>query len=105
MLDFIFISDIMYIVSKSHITNDIIEKEVMSMAKKIEKFVIKGVEVTENVKRHYDYLLQNGKVDYKQTAQALNETEAKAKATLAYLEGKGLAKKNVPIKVTTYEIL
>lgn len=76
------------------------------MATKKETFNVKGVELTAHEKNVFDFVSNNGKVDYNQVATNCNISAKSAIATLARLEKThGLLVKNEPQKVTTYEIV
>ena len=75
------------------------------MAKIKETINVKGVELTQHEKAVYDFVTNNGKVNYNEVATGCNIGVKSAIATLARLEKThGLLKKNEPVKVTTYEL-
>lgn len=74
------------------------------MAKKV-RFEVEGRTLTENEKKVYEFVKENGAVDYKTVAEALGISGKSASSTLARLERThGLLQKNEPVKAVSYEI-
>lgn len=70
-----------------------------------EKFNVMGRELTANEKAVYDFVKDNGVVDYKTVAEKLEISAKSASSTLARLQAThGLLTKNAPVAVTTYEV-
>ena len=70
-----------------------------------ERFNVMGKELTANEKAVYEFVRDNGVVDYKMVAEKLNISPKSASSTLARLQAThGLLNKNVPMSATTYEI-
>lgn len=69
-----------------------------------ERFNVMGKELTANEKVVYEFVRDNGVVDYKMVAEKLNISPKSASSTLARLEAThSLLKKNAPKVATTYE--
>lgn len=76
---------------------------VSKMAK--ERFMVCGKELTANEKAVFEFVRDNGVVDYKTVAEKLEISPKSASSTLARLQAThGLLTKNAPVAVTTYEI-
>lgn len=72
---------------------------------KKEKVVINGKNLTAHEKKVYDFVKENGQVDFTLVSNNLGISPKSATSTLARLEKTlGLLKKNEPIKRTTYEL-
>lgn len=70
-----------------------------------ERFNVMGKELTANEKAVYEFVRDNGVVDYKMVAEKLNISPKSASSTLARLEAThSLLKKNAPKVATTYEV-
>ena len=70
-----------------------------------ETFNVKGRTLTANEKRVYDFVAENGVVDYKTVADKLEISAKSASSTLARLQAThGLLTKNAPVVATTYEV-
>lgn len=70
-----------------------------------ETFNVKGRTLTANEKKVYDFVAENGVVDYKTVAEKLELSPKSASSTLARLQAThGLLTKNAPVAVTTYEV-
>lgn len=70
-----------------------------------ERFIVSGKELTANEKAVYEFVRDNGVVDYKMVAEKLNISPKSASSTLARLQAThSLLKKNAPVAVTTYEV-
>lgn len=70
-----------------------------------ERFNVMGKELTANEKAVYEFVRDNGVVDYKQVAEKLEISPKSASSTLARLQATHkLLKKNAPQVATTYEI-
>lgn len=70
-----------------------------------ERFNVMGKELTANEKAVYEFVRDNGVVDYKTVAEKLNISPKSASSTLARLEAThSLLKKNAPKVATTYEV-
>lgn len=75
----------------------------IKMAK--ERFNVEGRELTANEKKVYEFVKDNGTVDYKTVADKLEISPKSASSTLARLEAThNLLKKNAPKVATTYEV-
>lgn len=84
-------------------TNDTVSTKVIVVAK--ERFNVMGKELTANEKAVYEFVRDNGVVDYKMVAEKLNISPKSASSTLARLEAThSLLKKNAPKVATTYEV-
>lgn len=84
-------------------TNDTVSTKVIVVAK--ERFIVSGKELTANEKAVYEFVRDNGVVDYKMVAEKLNISPKSASSTLARLQAThSLLKKNAPVAVTTYEV-
>lgn len=70
-----------------------------------EKFEVMGKSLTGKEKMVYDFVKENGVVDYKAVANGLGISGKSASSTLARLQSvHGLLKKNEPVKVTSYSL-
>ena len=70
-----------------------------------ERFNVMGKELTANEKAVYEFVRDNGVVDYKQVAEKLEISAKSASSTLARLQSThGLLVKHAPVAVTTYEV-
>lgn len=70
-----------------------------------ERFNVEGKELTANEKAVYEFVKDNGVVDYKTVAEKLEISPKSASSTLARLQAThGLLKKNAPVVATTYEV-
>lgn len=70
-----------------------------------ERFNVLGKELTANEKKVFEFVRDNGTVDYKTVAEALEISPKSASSTLARLEAThGLLTKNQPRVQTTYEV-
>lgn len=75
------------------------------MAKAKEKFEVKGAMLTEKEKNVYEFVKENGVVDYHAVAAGLGLSDKSASSTLARLQSAhGLLRKNEPVKATSYEM-
>ena len=69
-----------------------------------ERFNVMGKELTANEKAVYEFVKDNGTVDYKAVAEALEISPKSASSTLARLQAThGLLVKHAPQVATTYE--
>lgn len=70
-----------------------------------ERFNVMGKELTANEKAVYEFVKDNGTVDYKTVAEKLEISPKSASSTLARLQSThGLLTKNAPQVATTYEV-
>lgn len=70
-----------------------------------ERFNVMGKELTANEKAVYEFVRDNGVVDYKTVAEKLAISPKSASSTLARLQSThGLLVKHAPQVATTYEI-